>query len=180
MNNVASISISQESFWIGNCSWLIKFYTTFQVCDRRKLLTFYWYKLPIHIKDPGHNADHPVSRNDLYKAYGHVHTIVFFIGYPRSRHSLLGSLMDAHPRMVVSDERMAFNAWRRRSCSFIDSSIYKFYDIMFQASEKSVSTGRRSRTFEGNVTNKASRYGYMVPNQWQGRFDQYIEVSRGT
>ncbi|RMX56699.1 hypothetical protein pdam_00015766 [Pocillopora damicornis] len=128
------------------------------------------------IDDPGHNADHPVSTNDLYKAYGHVHTIVFFIGYPRSRHSLLGSLMDAHPRMVVSDERMAFNAWRRRSSSFIDSSIYKFYDIMFQASEKSVSSGRRSRTFEGNVTNKASRYGYMVPNQWQGRFDQYIEV----
>ncbi|CAH3148768.1 unnamed protein product [Pocillopora meandrina] len=128
------------------------------------------------IDDPGHNADHPVSTNDLYKAYGHVHTIVFFIGYPRSRHSLLGSLMDAHPRMVVSDERMAFNAWRRSSGSFIDSSIYKFYDIMFHASEKSVSSGRRSRTFEGNVTNKASRYGYMVPNQWQGRFDQYIEV----
>ncbi|PFX29252.1 uncharacterized protein LOC111325076 isoform X1 [Stylophora pistillata] len=118
----------------------------------------------------------PVSTEDLYKAYGHVNTIVFFIGYPRSRHSLLGSLLDAHPHMVVSDEKMAFTIWKRRSDSFIKSSIYKFYDIMFKASERSAAQGKRSRAFEGNVTNKSSRYGYLVPNQWQGRFDQYIEV----
>lgn len=122
-------------------------------------------------------SDGTDSQNDLYKAYGHVHSILFFIGYPRSRHSLLGSLLDAHPHMVVSDEAMAFPRWIGGLQTWLNGSIYAFYDTLFGASQSAVAQGRRSRVFEGRVVNVTSPYSYYVPNQWQGQYDQYIKVS---
>lgn len=113
----------------------------------------------------------------MYKAYGHVHSILFFIGYLRSRHSLLGSLLDAHPHMVVSDEAMAFPRWIGDLQTWLNGSIYAFYDTLFGASQSAVAHGRRSRVFEGRVVNVTSPYSYYVPNQWQGQYDQYIKVS---
>ena len=126
----------------------------------------------------GFVTDKSNSQEDLYKAYSQVHTILFFIGYPRSRHSLLGSLLDAHPHMVVSDESMAFPRWRSGLKKWRNGSIYEFYDTMFGASQRAVNQGRRSHVFKGSVVNKTSSYGYYVPNQWQGTYDQYIEVNR--
>ena len=115
---------------------------------------------------------------NLHDAYKHVKTILFFIGYPRSRHSLLGSLLDAHPHMIVSDESMAFPRWRRNPKEWLNGSIYAFYDTLFGASQRAIMTGRRSRMFEGSVVNKTSAYGYFVPKQWQGNYDGYIEVRK--
>ena len=103
---------------------------------------------------------------------------MFFIGYPRSRHSLLGSLLDAHSHMAVSDETMAFPRWQGHLEKWRNGSIYAFYDTLFGASQEAIKKGRRSRVFKGSVVNKTSAYGYFVPNQWQGSYDQYIEVSR--
>lgn len=128
------------------------------------MFIFYWYKLLIYIKDLGYNVDYLVLRNDLYKVYGYVYIIVFFIGYLCSCYSFLGLLMDVYLCMVVFDERMVFNVWRRSFGLFIDSLIYKFYDIMFYVLEKLVFMGRWLRIFEGNVMNKVLRYGYMVLN----------------
>ena len=33
-----------------------------------------------------------------------VEKYVFFAGYPRSGHSMIGSVMDAHPNMVIAHE----------------------------------------------------------------------------
>ena len=123
-------------------------------------------------------TDEPNSQDSLHKAYSHVRTILFFIGYERSRHSLLGALLDAHPHMVVSDESMAFGKWRSNQNKWMNSSIYSFYDIMVQTSQRDVAKGKRSQVFEGSVANATSRFKYFVPNQWQGSFDQCIEVSR--
>ena len=107
-----------------------------------------------------------------------MHTILFFIGYPRSRHSLLGSLLDAHPHMVVSDESMAFPRWKGILKWRKNVSIYQFYDTLFRDSERAVTQGRRSRVQIGSVVNRTSEYGYRVPHQWQGNYDQHIEVRR--
>lgn len=48
---------------------------------------------------------------------------------------------------------------------------------MFHASQSAVKGGRRSQVFEGSVANTTSKFRYYVPHQWQGSFDQYIEVS---
>lgn len=123
-------------------------------------------------------ADESNSQNNLYKAYSHVHTILFFIGYPRSRHSLLGSLLDAHPHMVVSDESMAFPRWKGILKSKRNVSVYQFYDTLFGASERAVTQGRRSRVQKSSVVNRTSEYSYRVPHQWQGSYDHHIEVRR--
>lgn len=133
-----------------------------------KLLLFYFILF----------TNEEVSDSDLHKAYGHVKAILFFIGYPRSRHSLLGSLLDAHPHMVVSDETMAFSRWKSNPSKWT-GSIYSYYDSMFRASERAIQRGRRSHVFDGSVVNKSTSYGYYVPNQWQGRYDGYIEVKQG-
>ena len=123
-------------------------------------------------------VDESNSQRNLYKAYSHVHTILFFIGYARSRHSLLGSLLDAHPHMVVSDESMAFPRWKGIVKKRENVSVYQFYDTLFGASEWAVTHGRRSRVLKGSVVNKTSEYGYRVPHQWQGSYDHHIEVRR--
>ena len=43
-------------------------------------------------------SDESDPNNDLHEAYSHVKTVLFFIGYPRSRHSLVGSLLEALTR----------------------------------------------------------------------------------
>jgi len=122
------------------------------------------------------SSDTVNSQINLYKAYGHVKTILFFIGYSRSRHTLLGSLLDAHPHMVIADETMAFFKWSSKRDIWLNGSIYAYFDIMFHSSQRAVNQGRRSELFKGSVVNTTSQFRYYVPNQWQGNFDQYIEV----
>jgi len=123
-------------------------------------------------------ADNFNTKSSLYKAYGHVKIILFFIGYPRSRHSLLGSLLDAHPHMVIADESNAFGKWSLNPNKWMSNSIYAYYDTIVHASVQAIKRGRRSKVFKESVANATSRYRYYVPNQWQGTFDRGIEVSR--
>ena len=41
-----------------------------------------------------------------------IKTFVMFIGYPRSGHSIVGSLMDAHPHMVIANEFLLLRNWK--------------------------------------------------------------------
>ena len=41
-----------------------------------------------------------------------IKMFVMFIGYPRSGHSIVGSLMDAHPHMVIANEFMLLRNWK--------------------------------------------------------------------
>ena len=43
------------------------------------------------------------------KKYQSIHTFCCFIGYSRSGHTVVGSLLDAHPNVVISTEAHAFN-----------------------------------------------------------------------
>ena len=40
--------------------------------------------------------------------YKEIDTLLFFVGYARSRHTLLASLLDGHPHMIVGNERNLF------------------------------------------------------------------------
>ena len=85
--------------------------------------------------------------------------------------------MDAHPHMVIADETMALFKWSSKRDFWLNNSIYTYFDIMFNSAERAVNRGRRSELFEGSVANTTSQFRYYVPNQWQGSFDKYIEVS---
>jgi hypothetical protein len=76
-----------------------------------------------------------------------------FIGCPKSGHSLIGSLLDAHPDMIVAHElgflKYLLAGFHRR----------QIYSLLLENSRFFSRTGRRER-----------EYLYDVPNQWQGRF----------
>ncbi len=82
-----------------------------------------------------------------------IETFCVFIGYPRSGHSLIASLLDAHPEIVISNE---LNVLRYIRYRFTREQI--FYLIL----ENSQIFSERGRIHTG--------YSYRVENQWQGRY----------
>jgi hypothetical protein len=84
-----------------------------------------------------------------------IEKVCLFIGYPRSGHSLVGSLIDAHPHAVISHEldtiklvKMGFS--QRQIFSLILNNSKAF--------------SRSGRIWTG--------YSYKVPNQYQGEFKE--------
>ncbi|HKY09387.1 MAG TPA: sulfotransferase [Candidatus Binatia bacterium] len=78
-----------------------------------------------------------------------------FIGYPRSGHTLIGSLLDAHPNAVIGDE---LDALRFLEAGFSKGQICY---LLLRNARKAAAAGRQR-----------TGYGYRVPGQWQGRFDK--------
>ena len=98
--------------------------------------------------------------------------MVLFIGYPRSGHTLIGSLLDAHPHIIVSNELDIFETW---SSVWSDAEktrenlINKMYENSYRQSN---GEGFRSAT-------KHNGRNYAVPHQWQGKYKNYIKVISG-
>jgi Sulfotransferase family len=84
-----------------------------------------------------------------------VERFCFFIGYARSGHSLIGSLLNAHPEMVISHERDAIQIVQKH---FGRSQLYSL--IL----ERDEAFGAMGRVWTG--------YDYTVPHGHQGRWDR--------
>ncbi|MEY2567272.1 MAG: hypothetical protein QOE35_1801 [Actinomycetota bacterium] len=91
------------------------------------------------------------------RLFAEVETYCMFIGYPRSGHSLVGSLLDAHPEAVIAHE---LDALRYVRGGFRRSQIYA---LILRNDREFTERGRRAAT---------GGYEYAVPNQHQGRFDR--------
>lgn len=105
-----------------------------------------------------------VARTYLTSSYGghkdkdlfeDVETYCMFIGYPKSGHSLVGSLLDAHPSVIIAHELDALRyVW-------LGFSKRQIYHLLLKNSREYAQTGRN-----WNV------YSYRVPGQWQGRYEK--------
>ncbi len=89
----------------------------------------------------------------LKDAFDGVETYCMFIGYPRSGHSLVGALLDAHPEMIIAHE---FDTLRFLNLGFNREQLYY---LILENSKRYAKNGREQ-----------SGYSYDVPNQWQGKF----------
>jgi hypothetical protein len=89
-------------------------------------------------------------------AFDDVRAFCLFIGYPRSGHSLVGSLIDAHPCAVISHE---LDALRYVGTRLVPRDL--LYTMILRRDRAFASAGR---TWTG--------YDYEVPGQAQGRFDR--------
>jgi hypothetical protein len=83
-----------------------------------------------------------------------VKTFCFFIGYERSGHSLVGSLLDAHPNIIISHEADVLGLIQK------GFSKYQIYNFILENSKNFSEPGRGW-----------SGYSYKVPGQWQGKFE---------
>ncbi len=90
------------------------------------------------------------KHEDFFKS---VEKYCMFIGYTRSGHSLIGSLLDAHPNIIISHELNALRLFEK------GISKRKIYYLILQNSRRQSAAVRQE-----------TGYSYQVPNQWQGKF----------
>lgn len=81
-----------------------------------------------------------------------VETYCEFIGYPRSGHSLIGALLNAHPSVAIAHEVAAMRY------AYLGFSTRQVYYLILRNAQRS---GEQGKVLGG--------YVYNVPNQWQGR-----------
>jgi hypothetical protein len=82
-----------------------------------------------------------------------LETYCTFIGYPRSGHSIMGSLLDAHPNVIIAHE---LDALRFLEAGFSERQLYY---LLLENSRLFTQHGRRW-----------GQYSYAVPGQRQGKF----------
>ena len=58
------------------------------------------------------------SVENLFKLYDGVETFAMFIGYPRSSHSLVAAILDAHPEVIIAYEYHVVENWQKYYKSF--------------------------------------------------------------
>jgi hypothetical protein len=82
-----------------------------------------------------------------------------FIGQPRSGTSLLGSILNAHRHMCVAQELNALRYVRRG---------YNREQLFWLLMQRDATFAKGGRQWTG--------YDYLVPNQWQGKFEKLLVV----
>ena len=103
-----------------------------------------------------------------------VEKFVFFVGYPRSGHSIIGSFLDAHPNMVIAHEFMLLRKWRQFNLkktghNKLQNKTYLF-NALYQSSVHNSDTGWRSRDRD------SKNYTLNVDSPWMGKYDRHISV----
>ena len=99
------------------------------------------------------------SARELREELSGVRTFCQFVGYPRSGHSLIGALLDAHPRAAIAHELNALDFLRED---------FTRDEILALVLENLRQWGAAGRQWQG--------YSYEVPGGWQGRFER-LEVA---
>ncbi|XP_064382777.1 uncharacterized protein LOC135331518 [Halichondria panicea] len=95
-----------------------------------------------------------------------VQSFVFFVGYPRSGHSVLASMMDAHPNAILAHE---FNLFPKLDSNHsLRSDRMSLYKALYKNSYKQSTQGWRSM----NPAFQSKGYGLTLNNSlsWQGRY----------
>ena len=111
----------------------------------------------------------------LLEIYDGVETFVMFIGYPRSSHSLVGAILDAHPEIIIPhqyDVIKYWNKYRPSTTRKTKMSKYHLFYNLHQLSREQAVFGIRSKYPKG----KMEGYNYNVPGSWQGGYQKRVKV----
>ena len=96
-----------------------------------------------------------------------IKKFVFFVGYARSGHSIIGTLMDSHPHVVISNEFFIFRKFSELNRARNSTWRNHLFNLLYR---KSVRDAGKSRD------NEKKGYALGVKGLWQGQFKDYIEV----
>ena len=107
---------------------------------------------------------HPLSQFMI----NHVKKFLFFIGYPRSGHSMIGSVLDAHPNVIIAHEYKIFKKCVSELYKDPNTTIFHnkttLFNDLYRNSFLSSKCGWRS------AMNTSKGYNLALPAQWQGKF----------
>ena len=106
-----------------------------------------------------------------------VKKFIFFVGYPRSGHSIIGSILDAHPNVVIAHEYNLFEKLpliiahnSTRGQTNLTEAAKQLFNQLYQNSYVNVFlNGTRSK-------NKKKGYNLTLNGTWQGRYKDQILV----
>ena len=73
-----------------------------------------------------------------------VKTFVFFVGHSRSGHSIVGSLMDSHPHMVISHEYDLFNKLSGKSPLALNKPT--IFNALWKSTKQTIINGFRAKS----------------------------------
>ena len=96
-----------------------------------------------------------------------VEKFVFFVGYRRSGHSMIGSVMDAHPDMIIAHEYLLFKKCvaKLEQNNHLFRDKYNLFNTLYANSYLSAQCGWRSNA----TTSKG--YNFDFGFKWQGTYN---------
>ena len=98
--------------------------------------------------------------------FNDVKSLCLFVGHNKSGTSMLGSLLDAHPNIILADEVGALDYI---SLGFKREQIFHL-----------LLRGSRRELLKGRITARRLKpYSYLVPGQWQGQFTNLQVIGDG-
>ena len=106
-----------------------------------------------------------------------VKKFLFFVGYPRSGHSIIGSILDAHPNVVIAHEYNLFEKLplviarnsTRGQTNFTAEAAKELFNQLYQNSYENVFlNGTRSENKKG--------YNLTLNGTWQGSYKDQVLV----
>ena len=96
-----------------------------------------------------------------------VEKFVFFIGYAKSGHSVISSILDAHPKVIIAHEYFLFREWLAHSK--LHQNKAWLYNTLYSSS--------RNNSIHGGQIGVVKRgYTLNIPNSWQGQYQDQILI----
>jgi len=96
-----------------------------------------------------------------------VRHFVFFLGHPRSGHSIVASLLDAHPHIVLAHEADVFT---KVSSGKIPPKKSAIFNAIWQSTVQSTERGARARALQ------TKGYSLLVEGLYEGKYVDNIYV----
>ena len=106
-----------------------------------------------------HNTGTSTKRRLTQQDINGVQCFVLFIGYAHSGHSIIGSMMDAHPNMVIAHEYSVMNRWWKERERCRDKKT--LFNELCGKSRSTIAP-------HGTYNNQEKGYTLAIPNLWQG------------
>ena len=132
--------------------------------------------LPVQLKeDHSLNTSLPVqlkkdrslnTHNDIFNS---VKKLLLFVGWPRSCHSFVGSILDGHPHILVADEYFLMTKLRKGRLPIQRDAIFR---ALYNSSTRSIENNgsRRART------ERQKGYPLIFEDLMQGQFEDHIDI----
>ena len=123
---------------------------------------------PIHRDQTDQNKKQTESKSKLELpkyVIDHIKTFVFFLGFAHTGHSIVGSLMDSHPHMVISHEVDIFT---KLSQGLIAPTKTAIFNTVWKNTVKTIIHGTRAQNNKG--------YNLTVNNLYEGSYVDHIDV----
>ena len=101
-----------------------------------------------------------------------------FIGHGRSGHSIVGSMLDAHPDVIIAHESHILghmNTFRRPKRDRNFQKHLLFYRLQHNSEQNAMFGIHAEKSLLGN---DEYTYTYHVPGQWQGTYRNTIKVTQ--